>query len=59
MRMLADTYADGSEEEDEAAAAAKEEQERKKAWFEDWDDFVPYQKVLQPYDVAYADVCGV
>ena len=46
MRMLADTYADGSEEEDEAAAAAKEEQERKKAWFQDWDDFVPYQKVL-------------
>jgi hypothetical protein len=46
MRMLADTYADGSEEEDEAAAAAKEEQERNKAWFQDWDDFVPYQKVL-------------
>ena len=45
--------------QDEAAAAAKEEQERKKAWFEDWDDFVPYQKVLQPYHIAYADVCGV
>jgi hypothetical protein len=24
-----------------------------------WDDLVPYQKVLQPYHVAYADVCGV